>query len=177
MYPVRMAETSKVDRAHRTFMSYIDRTREYYRAQGYERPYEWAFFDEVPFAPLSKPLNESTLALITTASPFDRQSEKSDGIVAPKEVSSGPTDAPPKRLYTDDLSWDKEATHTEDLDSYFPIHRLRELVDAGRIGQLASRYHGVPTEYSQRRTMEEDAPEILRRCLEDRVNAAVLVPL
>ena len=116
-------------------------------------------------------------ALITTATPFDRQPEKSDGIVAPKEVSSGPTDAPPKRLYTDDLSWDKEATHTEDLDSYFPIHRLRELVDAGRIGQLASRYHGVPTEYSQRRTMEEDAPEILRRCLEDRVDAAVLVPL
>ena len=177
MYPVRMAETSKVDRAHRTFVSYIDRTREYYRAQGYERPYQWAFFDEVPFAPLPKPLSESTLVLITTASPLERRPEANDGIVAAKEVSSGSSAAPPERLYTDDLSWDKEATHTDDLDSYFPIHRLHELVDAGRIGQLASRYHGVPTEYSQRRTMEQDAPEILRRCREDGVDAAVLVPL
>ena len=177
MYAVRMIEKSKVDRAHRTFVSYIDRSREYYQAQGYDRPYAWAFFDDVPFAPVSKPLKESTLALITTASPFERQPETNDGIVAPKEVSSGASAAPPERLYTDDLSWDKETTHTEDLDSYFPIHRLQELVDTGRIGQLGSRYHGAPTEYSQRRTIEEDAPEILRRCREDGVDAALLVPL
>ena len=120
MYAVRMIEKAKVDRAHRTFVSYIDRSREYYQAQGYDRPYAWAFFDDVPFAPVSKPLKESTLALITTASPFDRQPETNDGIVAPKEVSSGASAAPPERLYTDDLSWDKETTHTEDLDSYFP---------------------------------------------------------
>ena len=28
---------------------YIDKTREYYLGQGYEKPYEWAHFDEVPF--------------------------------------------------------------------------------------------------------------------------------
>jgi len=177
VYSLRMAHTRNVDRTHRTFLSYIDRTREFYQAQGYDRPYEWAFFADVPFAPLSKPLRESTLVLITTASSFERRPETSDGIVAPKEVSSGPMAAPPERLYTGDLAWDKEATHTEDLDSYFPVHRLQELVEAGRIGQLASRYHGVPTEYSQRRTMEEDAPEILRRCREDGADAAMLVPL
>jgi len=35
----------------------------------------------------------------------------------------------------------------------------------------------VPTEYSQRRTTERDAPEILRRCREDGVEAALLAPL
>jgi hypothetical protein len=35
----------------------------------------------------------------------------------------------------------------------------------------------VPTEYSQRLTTAEDAPEVLRRCLEDQVDAAILVPL
>jgi hypothetical protein len=35
----------------------------------------------------------------------------------------------------------------------------------------------VPTEYSQRRTIEQDAPEILRRCREDEADAALLVPL
>ena len=99
------------------------------------------------------------------------------GLPMPKEVSSGSTAEPPTRLYTADLAWDKETTHTDDLDSFFPIHRLQEFVEAGRIGSLAARYHGAPTEYSQRRTLERDAPEILRRCREDRVEAALLVPL
>jgi hypothetical protein len=95
----------------------------------------------------------------------------------PKEPWSGPVDAPPLGLFTADLAWDKETTHTDDLDSFFPIHRLQELVEAGRIGSLGARFHGVPTEYSQRRTIEKDAPEILRRCREDEVEAALLVPL
>ena len=47
----------------------------------------------------------------------------------------------------------------------------------GRKGALAERFHGVPTDYSQRRTCEEDAPEILRRCREDGVDVVLLVPL
>jgi hypothetical protein len=95
----------------------------------------------------------------------------------PKEVSSGPTASPPERLHTADLAWDKENTHTDDLDSFFPIHRLQELAASGRIGSLTARYHGVPTEYSQRRTREQDAPEILRRTREDGADAALLVPM
>jgi D-proline reductase (dithiol) PrdB len=168
---------SEVDRSHRTFVSYIDRTRELYLAQGYENPYQWAYFDEVPFRRLPRALSQCRITLISTASPFREECTSEGGLPMAKEVSSGATDAPPDRLYTDDLAWDKETTHTDDLDSFFPIHRLHEFVHAGRIGSLAARYHGVPTEYSQRRTMEHDAPEILRRCREDEVDAALLVPL
>ena len=28
---------------------YIDRTRAYYLSQGYDKPYRWAHFDDVPF--------------------------------------------------------------------------------------------------------------------------------
>jgi hypothetical protein len=42
---------------------------------------------------------------------------------------------------------------------------------------LAARFHGVPTEYSQRKTLTEDAPDILSRVREDRADAAVLCPL
>jgi hypothetical protein len=168
---------SNVDRTRRTFVSYMDRTREFYLAQGYENPYRWAYFDEVPFARLSAALSECRLALITTASSYQEERTSEAGLPLPKEVFSGPTDTPPARLYTEDLAWDKEATHMEDLDSFFPIHRLRELVEAGRIGGLTARYHGAPTEYSQRRTMEKDAPEILRRCREDGADVALLVPL
>jgi D-proline reductase (dithiol) PrdB len=169
--------TSNVDRTRRTFVSYIDRTREFYAAQGYEKPYQWACFDEVPFRRLPRSVSECRLTLITTASPPREEAAPEGGLLLAKEVWCGPSDAPPTRLFTGDLAWDKETTHTDDLDSFFPIHHLQDLVRAGRIGSLAARFHGVPTEYSQRRTIEQDAPEILRRCREDGVDAALLVPL
>jgi len=169
--------TSNVDRTHRTFVSYIDRTREFYKAQGYANAYQWAYFDEVPFRRLPAALSECRLTLITTASPAREEDATEAGLLTSKEVWAGPADSPPARLFTADLAWDKETTHTDDLDSFFPIHRLQEFVEAGRIGGLAARVHGVPTEYSQRRTIERDAPEILRRCREDEVDAALLVPL
>ena len=41
---------------------------------------------------------------------------------------------------------------------------------------LAKRFHGAPTNRSQRVTLETDAPEILARCRQDQVDAALLVP-
>jgi hypothetical protein len=170
---------STVDTTHRIFVSYIDRTREFYAAQGYDRPYRWACFDDVPFARLDKPLAECRVTAITTASPF-RDSPVKDGVLrGSKQVWSGSTDleALPERLFTDDLSWDKETTHTDDVDSFLPIRQLHAFAASGRIGSVAARFHGVPTDYSQRRTIDEDAPEILRRCREDAVDVALLVPL
>ena len=110
------------------------------------------------------------MTLITTAH---------EGVDAPsfRSAYSIPSEPAPTRLSTDGLFWDRLATHTEDLDSFFPVHRLEECVRGGRIGHVARRLHGVPTEYSQRKTIERDAPEILRRCQEDCVDAALLVPL
>src|SRR5207237_10767529 len=47
---------------------------------------------------------------------------------------------------------------------------------AGRSGVVASRFHGAPTNRSQRVTLEVDGPEIVARCQSDRVDAAILVP-
>jgi hypothetical protein len=162
---------------HRTVVSYIDRTREYYAAQGYERPYRWAHFDAVPFTSLAKPLAASRLTVVTTASPWRDEVPKDGVLRGSKQVWSGATDATPERLFTDDLAWHKGATHTDDVESFLPLGRLRACVAEGRLGSLAPRFHGVPTDYSQRRTCEEDAPEILRRCREDAVDVALLVPL
>ena len=163
--------------SHRTIVSYIDRTREFYRAQGYERPYQWAHFEEVPFARLQKPLADSRLSLITTASPWHEAGHDPGSLRGSKKVWSGASSELPDRLYTDDLAWDKQATHTDDVASFLPLSHLRECAIAGRIGGLAGRFHGVPTDYSQRRTTDLDAPEILRRCREDAADLALLVPL
>jgi len=149
----------------------MQRTRNFYSAQGYEKSYEWASYDTAPFTPLKKPLAQCTIALVTTAMPIR---ENQDG---PKAVFSGSMRNPPDRLFTSDLSWDKNATNTEDLDSYFPIHHLQALEEDGRIGRLSDHFYCVPTEYSQRRTNEVDAPEILRRCREDGVDVALLMAL
>ena len=158
------------------FVRYIDRTRDYYAAQGFDRPYRWAAHDDAPLMPLSRPLSESVVALITTAnelSPPDWQ----EGDARPlRRVHSFPSDDPPQ-LYTHDLSWHKAVTNTDDIDSYLPVHRLQELAAEGRIKAVAERCHGVPTEYSQRRTIEGDAPEILARVREDGADVAILVPL
>ena len=147
----------------------MTRTRDYYRAHGYERDYQWAHFDDVPFTPLEKPLGESTIGLVTTASPMDAPGER--------EVLARPTVPPPEQLYTERRSWDKDATHTHDVDSFCPIKRVSELAHDGRIGALAQHFHCIPTDYSQRRTLEVDAPKILERCREEEVDAVLLTPL
>lgn len=152
-------------------VQYMRRTQAYYAAQGFEKAYRWANFESVPFTPLIKPLRQATVTLITTAMPLR------DSRPGPKQVCSGSMHSPPQALFNEDLAWDKQATHTDDLDSFFPIHHLQALQEAGRIGRLSSRFHCVPTEYSQRRTQEVDAPEILLRCREDNVDVALLVPL
>jgi hypothetical protein len=57
-------------------IDYMRRTRDYYLALGYDNPYRWAHYTDAPFAPLRKPLKDSTLALITTAAPY--QPDKGD---------------------------------------------------------------------------------------------------
>ena len=166
-----------VTTTHRRFVSYIDRTREYYLAQGYERPYAWARHTDAPFAPLRKPLAECRVGLVTTASPWREQAAVDGVLRGAKAVFSQPASPPPEKLYTDDLAWDKNATHTDDVPSFLPLPQLEAFASEGRIAAAPVRFHGVPTDYSQRRTTEQDAPEILSRLREDGADVALLVPL
>jgi hypothetical protein len=152
---------------------YMERTREYYRALGYAKDYVWATHVSVPYTRLAKPLREARIGLVTTAQPPGRSNRDEKGI---KHVWSGPVDPPPS-VNTDNLAWDRESTHTEDRESFLPIVTLQGLVADGSIGAMAPRFHGVPTEYSQRKTIEVDAPEILARLREDRVDAVLLSAL
>jgi len=152
-------------------VGYMERTRNYYRALGYSADYTWAKNDSVPFTLPSKPLSKSRVALITTTSPAG--TTKADT----PAVWSGYCSEKPKSMYTDNLAWDKETTHTRDTESYLPLDALHKMIDAGELGSIAPRYHGVPTEYSQRQTLNNDAPEILKRVQEDQADVALLVPL
>ncbi len=150
---------------------YMTRTRDLYRAQGYRQDYRWAHFKDAPFTELKKPLAESRVVVITTAMP-DTEAGRSL-----RQVYSSPCEPIPESLFTDELSWDKQATHTKDVASFLPLEQLNHLRKAGRIASIASQFHSVPTDYSQRNTIEKDGPDILRRCQQDNVDIALLVPL
>lgn len=160
---------------------YIERTRAYYLALGYGNPYEWAHHDDVPFTPLLRPLAESRLALVTTAAPV-RPEAGDQGPGAPYNaaakfyrVYSLPVEPAPD-LRISHLGYDRMHTAAEDPNTWLPLARLREAVAAGRIGELAPRLHGAPTNRSQATTVEVDAPAVLERVREDGAGAALLVP-
>jgi hypothetical protein len=154
-------------------IQYMDRTRAYYAAQGFTRPYQWAHDDDIPFFRPDKALRDSTVAIVTTAiHPKDQHIP-----MVGRTARSWALDDVPETFFTDDLSWDKVTTHTEDRESYFPLEYLRRLQAEQVIGQCAPRYHFVPTEYSQRQTLGADAPQVLAACREDAVDVALLVPL
>ena len=74
------------------------------------------------------------------------------------------------------IAYDRVHTTADDSGTWFPLPQLRRLASDGRIGELAPRFFGAPTNRSHRVTIETDAPEILARCKADNVDAAVLVP-
>lgn len=167
--------------AHDAPIPYLERTRTYYQALGYGAPYEWAHHAEVPFQPLAKPLAECRVALITTAAPY--QPDKGDqGPRAPYNaaakfyrVYSGDT-AGEHELRISHLAIDRTHTTAEDPRTYFPLEALRSAAASGRIGALAPRFHGAPTNRSQRTTLEVDVPELVVRCNADGADAVILVP-
>ena len=161
---------------------YMQRTRAYYLALGYDSPYRWAHYRDVPFAPLRKPLGDSTVALVTTAAPYRPElgdqgpGAAYNGAAKFFEVYSAPADAdaaPDVRI--SHVSYDRTHTTAKDPGTWFPLDRLREVASAGRIGRIAPRFHGLPTNRSQRTTLDQDCPALLRRVHEDEADAAILV--
>jgi Glycine/sarcosine/betaine reductase selenoprotein B (GRDB) len=160
---------------------YMTRTREYYAAIGYTTAYRWAHYTSAPFQPLRKPLENSRITIITTAAPFDPV--KGDQGPGAKynagakfySVYDGET-AKPQDLRISHIAYDRVHTSAEDSGTWFPLPQLQRLARTGRIGEVAPRFFGAPTNRSHRVTIEIDGPEILKRCKDDRVDAAVLVP-
>ncbi|HUN52842.1 MAG TPA: hypothetical protein VMU42_17080 [Candidatus Sulfotelmatobacter sp.] len=160
---------------------YMLRTREYYRAIGYDTPYRWAHHIQAPFQPLGKPLARSRVAIVTTAAPF--RPDKGDqgpgaaynGGAKFYQVYAGDA-AAPHDLRISHIGYDRKHTTATDSGTWFPLPALIRAAAAGRIGGVAPRYFGAPTNRSHRVTVETDAPDILARCRDDAVDAVVLVP-
>jgi hypothetical protein len=70
---------------------------------------------------------------------------------------------------------DRKHTHMEDTQCWFPLPTMRQLAQQGQF-ILAPRFHGMPTNRSQRHTLDVDVPDLIQRCQQDGVDAAILAP-
>ena len=180
MTPDRSAELGFAA-GHDAPIAYLARVREYYQALGYGAPYQWAHYAEVPFRPLAQPLSACRVAIVTTAAPY-RPDRGDQGPGAPYNaaakffaVYSGDASRDDHDLRISHVAIDRQHTTAKDARTWFPLSALRRARAAGRIGAIAARFHGVPTNRSHRTTLVVDGPEMVARCRADDVDAAILV--
>jgi D-proline reductase (dithiol) PrdB len=140
--------------------------------------------EPVPWAPLRRPLDQATVALVSTAGismksdpPFDAEGERRNPWwgdpshrVIPREATESDIVASHLHIETAYLG--------EDLDVALPLRRLAEL-EAGRvIGRFAPSHYSFmgylldPTEF-----LETSVPAIIARMQQEGVEVAVFVPV
>ena len=140
--------------------------------------------DEIPFTPLSRPLRECTVALVSTAGvarkedrPFDQEGERRNpwwGDPSFRTIPLGTTENDIKIYHMHIDPRFGEA----DLDVVLPMRRLAELVSEGIVGRAAPTHYSVmgyilePNEL-----IGKTAPAIAQSMREQHVDAAVLVPV
>ncbi len=160
---------------------YMQRTRDYYIAIGYTTPYRWAHYIDAPFQKLKKPLSKSRVTIISTAAQYDPSKGDQgpgaayNGSAKFYQVYSGDTSRQ-HDLRISHIGYDRKHTTATDSGTWFPLPQLIKAQQAGRIGEVAPRFFGAPTNRSHRVTIDTDAPEILAKCREDKVDVAILVP-
>jgi len=64
----------------------------------------------------------------------------------------------------------------EDSSCWFPLAAAKNAAEKGRVKALSPHFYGLPTNRSQRHTLEIDAPLILQMLRVDQVDVAVLIP-
>jgi D-proline reductase (dithiol) PrdB len=136
--------------------------------------------DGIPWAPLTRPLAETVVALVTTAgvhlksqTPFDMADP--DGDPTSRVI---PSDAERVALIITHKYYDHSAAD-KDLNVVLPLDRLRELKQEGVIGGIAPHVYGFMghVDGPHLRTLTgKTAPEVARRLKGDGAEAVVLTP-
>ncbi|MEZ5229832.1 MAG: hypothetical protein R2710_25170 [Acidimicrobiales bacterium] len=163
-------------RTHRSHLSYIDKSREYYAAHGYEKAYEWATNDDAPFTPLSKPLSECKVGAITTS------------YFLPEDfVYRIPSDLPRKphvaarseveRLNNQHLSWAKDETtpRITRASCRWPDSTRRQR-PGGSVRCPTGSTVCSPSSV-HRQTQRRDTPQLIEWLQEDEVDVVLMIPL
>jgi D-proline reductase (dithiol) PrdB len=138
---------------------------------------------EIPWTPLSRPLEESTFALVSSAGlalktdrPFDQEGERQNpwwGDPSYRLLPRTATEADVK-LYHLHIH---PRIAEQDLNTLLPLGRLLEFEDRGEIGRSASNHYSFMGYILEpQMLLEESTPAMVRHMKRDGVNVVILVP-
>jgi D-proline reductase (dithiol) PrdB len=128
-----------------------------------------------PFVRPNKPLETSRLALVTTGGVHLPDQPRFDiddfeGDCSYREVPTG----------AEDLTWTHASYRPDegsDLDAVFPLWTARELAQDGLVGGLAPRHFSfMGAIYDPTPLVEETAPDVAEKLVQDGVDAVLLTP-
>ncbi|MFT4709697.1 MAG: D-proline reductase (dithiol) PrdB [Bacteroidia bacterium] len=145
------------------------------------KAYRWRENNPIPWTPLTKPLSECRVALVSSAGFVPPGQAKFDESVRGGDSSFRivPKDTKPGDLADSHRSESFDHTAMEaDPDLAFPLTRIMELEAEGFIGQVAPRhlsYMGSIT--APGNLMRESAPAGAAILVEDQVDLVLLVPV
>ncbi len=145
------------------------------------KTYRWRRIDPVPWSPLKKPLGKCRLVLVSSAGivashqkPFDRTIRGGDP--STREI---PLDVDMATLMETHRS--KAFDHRgiqQDPNLAFPIDRLRELTEVGRIGSLNHRHLSLMGSITAPgRLIKKTMPLVVPQLVSDGVDIALLIPV
>ena len=150
-------------------------------------------YEDVPFVPLSKPLAESRLLLLTSSGHFvegddpmpfgepnltqtEAEARISDITKEPPTLSRIPVDTPFDRLRARHGGYPVQAVHADD-QVVLPLGHLRDLVADGAIGELVEDAFSFVGAAPQGLLRSRVGPEWAQMALDLRADAALLVPI
>ena len=160
-------------------INYINRSRSYYDALGYTA-YDWAHFPTVPFTRPAVPLYQAQLTLITTAGKTATPGDQGPGAAYNAEakffnVFTTPT-VPTPDLRIAHLSYDRDHCQADDPNTWLPVNALKRAQDNTTVGALSNEVICLPTNRSQRVSIEQDCPNVVAHCQRLKTDVALLVP-
>lgn len=136
-----------------------------------------------PWTALTKPLSESTIALVSSAAlalnserPFDIEVERRDPWFSDPSYRIIPRNTRTGEVQISHLHINP-AFASQDLNCVMPLERLLELVESGEAGESApSHYSYAGYTLRPERLLKETVPSIVERMRQEHVDAVVLVP-
>ena len=145
------------------------------------RAYRWRRIDPVPWTALKKPLAEAKLALISSAGLILPEGKRFDETILGGDTSFReiPMESSVQTLV--DTHRSESFDHTgisEDKNLAFPLDRLKELVQAKRIGALNHRHLSfMGSIVAPGRLIRDTAPAAIEKLVADGVDAVILTPV
>jgi len=156
---------------------YVEGLAKHYGSMGHP-PYQWTINHDAPWTPLTRPVKESRLTMLTSGGislcsmpafdPMARNDHRLDAI----PLTSGAGDFQIHDSYYDHRDAD------QDINCQFPIDRLRELEASGEIGSLAPRFWSgfMGRIYNRSKVLTETGPAFAEELKKDGVDLLIAVP-